>query len=453
MIISILIGILGLGIVVFVHELGHFLAAKASGIEVEKFSLGWGKKLFSYKGKKTEYIISLFPIGGYCKLKGEELFRKAVDENAQAVDPSPGSLFSANPLKRIFTYIAGPAANLIFSIIVLSVIWFSGFSIRTFDNRIILLSDYQVESDRTYRADTAGLKTGDRITQIGTKEIRHYRDLQETIVQSAEKTLPVTVIRDNSEILLSITPELDPDSGAGFLGVSAWIDPIIDSVEPNTPAAVAGLKAGDIITYAGNKPIKHSLDLFSLLIEKPAVLPLKILRNDAEQALTLIPVYGERGETSLGLSFKPQIFPSPKISFPAAIAEGAKETFSTFFMTLKSLGLLFRGVKIGNALSGPIRITYYVGEVASESFSLGLSEGFTNLFRFLCLLSVALGFGNLLPIPALDGGMILFNLVEAVIKRPIKPRYFYRYQLIGFAVIMSILVFTTFNDIIFLFRK
>lgn len=454
MLISILIGLLGLGLVVLVHETGHFLAAKISGIEVEKFSLGWGKKLISFKRKNTEYILSLFPVGGYCKMKGEELFRKAVEENSPKVQEEPGSIFSVSPLKRAFTYLSGPMANIIFSILVLSVIWFAGFTIRTYDNRIILLSEYDsLSPGRVYRADEAGLLTGDRIVSLEGKRINNYRDLQEAIVQAAEKPLKAEILREDRELTLTLIPELDPESGAGFLGVSAWIEPILGSVEPESAAGLAGLREGDRIVEAQGKRINHSLDFYSLLLEKPEKIVLKIERAGRIEEATLIPFYGERGETDLGFAFAPALFPSPDLSVFQALAEGAKETFSTFFMTLKSLGLLFRGVKLSSALSGPIRITYYVGEIASESFSLGIWEGFINLFRFLCLLSVALGFGNLLPIPALDGGMILFNLVETVLRKPLKPKYFYRYQIVGFAVIISILLFTTFNDLVFLFKK
>ena len=125
-IVNIVLGLIGLGIVIFVHELGHFLAARATGIGVDAFSLGWGKVLVSHKRKGTEYRLSLFPVGGYCKLKGEELYRRAVADDSSTVEPEEGSLFSVSPWRRILTFFAGPLANLIFAVLALSIIWSLG---------------------------------------------------------------------------------------------------------------------------------------------------------------------------------------------------------------------------------------------------------------------------------------------------------------------------------------
>jgi regulator of sigma E protease len=135
------------------------------------------------------------------------------------------------------------------------------------------------------------------------------------------------------------------------------------------------------------------------------------------------------------------------------VGKGTNEAVRTFTLTIKGIILLFSGVDLQNTVSGPIRITYMVGEVASEGFSRGVGSGFITLFRFLSLLSVALCFGNLLPIPALDGGLILLSIVEMAKGTSVRPKTFYRYQTVGFFIVILILFLTTFGDISYLFSK
>jgi len=454
MIFNILLGILGLGIVVFVHELGHFLAAKASGITVEAFSLGWGRVLFARTWKGTEYRISMLPIGGYCKMKGEELFKKAIDENQSSIPDEEGSLFSVSVWKRMLTYAAGPLFNFIFAVLVLSIIWFSGFKIQTYDNRIIMLSDYpRLFSQIDNPADAAGLRTGDRIVKVGSERIETYSDLQRVIARSPQKTLPISFIRNGTEIVSSISPELDLDTGAGRIGVAAWVDPVLDEVAEGRSAAAGGLRKGDKLVEANGVPVQHSLDLYIALADRPSTLNLTYERDGNRAETVIVPFYGEDGSIELGISFQTLTHNSPDLNIFQSIARGSSESIQTFVLTIKGVALLFSGVNVRKAVSGPVRITYLVGEVASQGFQRGIGSGLINLFRFLSLLSVALCFGNLLPIPALDGGFLVLSVVELIKGNSVSPKTFYRYQTIGFFIILVILFLTTFSDISYLFSN
>ncbi|MGC9312489.1 MAG: RIP metalloprotease RseP [Sediminispirochaetaceae bacterium] len=451
---TILLGLLGLGIVVFVHELGHFLAAKASGITVEAFSLGWGRILFARRWRGTEYRISMLPIGGYCKMKGEELFKQAIDEDRKEIPHEEGSLFSVPVWKRMITYAAGPLFNFLFAVLVLSIIWYSGFKIHTYDNRVIMISDYPGIFEQTDNpADRAGLQTGDRIISIGDAPVETYSDLQRLIAQSPQETLEMTVLRDDSEWSTTITPELDRDTGAGRIGVSAWVDPVLGEVEPGKSAAAAGLREGDLIVAANGKPIRHTLDLYSVLSDHPSTIELGYERDGSRLTTTLVPLYTEDDKVDLGLSFRGITRTSPRLNPLQALVRGSREAVETFALTLKGIALLFSGVNVQKAVSGPVRITYLVGEVATRGFEQGISNGFITLFRFLSLLSVALCFGNLLPIPALDGGFLVLSVVELIKGNSVSPRTFYRYQTVGFVIIILILFLTTFSDISYLFTN
>ena len=450
--INIMIGLFGLGIVVFVHEAGHYLAAKAFKITVLTFSLGWGKKLFSFRKGETEYCISLFPVGGYCQLKGEEVLREAIEKNSDHLDAEEGSLFFVVPWKRIIVFFAGPFMNLLFSIIVLSVIWFNGFTYNSPESRIILVSDYN-DSEKLYPADTAGLKSGDKIIEIDNKAVRNYQDMRELVALNAQKKMNMKVIRGERTIELEIEPSLNKSSGAGVIGVYPWIDPVISKVEPNSPADKAGFLKGDYITEVSGIPVNNQMDFFNVLKSKPENIDVKYIHNNTKYSSSLALTYNEKGQTNLGFGFDVFKYETPRYSPLGAFKKGIEESFSTLFISIKGLKTLFKGVDINQAVSGPIRITYMVGELATSAFGESFKAGVLSFFQFLCLISVALFFMNLLPIPAIDGGHIVFALCEIIFRKNFKPKIIYRYQIVGFVFIFILLFFSLSNDIIFFINK
>jgi regulator of sigma E protease len=448
---NILIGLIGLGIVVTVHELGHFVAARISGIDVDAFSLGWGKPIFKHKFKTTEFRISIFPVGGYCKMKGEEMFQSALEEGKSEIPATPGSLFAASPLKRIFTYLAGPGFNFLFSILVLGLIWFFGFTTYTFENKIILLSDYQTPSTVIYPADTAGFQSGDRIIEINGKEILNFFDCQNEIARNPEELLRIKLDREGKIIETTVVPELDKSSGTGYIGISAWIDPVVGYIQPDSAASIAGIQPGDLIISANGIPVEHQVQLSSLITENPDKILLEYRRNNEKKSVVLIPHVNEGGIPVIGVSFAGIEFRSPELNIFQALGHGASETFSTLALSIKSIGLLFKGIDVGKAVAGPVKLTYYMGEVASSGFKSGLAEGFTNFFKFMSLISVALGFMNLLPIPVIDGGMIVFNIAEIIKGSPSSTKALYRYQMIGSFLILLLILLAVFSDLNFIF--
>ncbi len=454
MILTIFIGILGLDIVVLVHELGHLVIAKIMGINVETFSIGMGKKIFSIHYKGTEYCLSIFPLGGYCKMKGEKQFNAAVRNKDKTIVYEKGSIFSASPLRRILTYLAGPVFNFIFSILMLSIIWYIGFSTQTYSNKIILLTDYpEIFSVEKNPADLAGLLSGDKIIKINDISIESYADIQKEIYKSPKKKLKLLVNRNSQEINLLLTPTLNKETGAGQIGVAPWINAVIDNVKKGSSADIGGLKKNDLILSANNITVTNYLDIYKALKSKPEYLKLKIKSGNGIRKVSLVPNYSDDGLTDLGISFETETIDSGKINILTAINKGLTETINTVVMTGKSINLLFNGVNLKKTVSGPIRISYYVGSIAENSFKDGLKTGFTTIFRFLSMISVALGFTNLLPIPILDGGLILFTSIELIKGKSLNPGTFNRYQSIGFFIIIIIFFLTTYGDISYLFKK
>lgn len=451
---NIIIGLIGLGLVVFVHELGHLLAAKAVGIEVEAFSIGWGRKLWGTTYKGTEYRISLFPFGGYCKMKGEEMLVKAWESGDSTIPAERGTFYGATPWRRILVAVAGPLMNVLFAVFALAVVWFFGFTVQTFENRIILASEYQNYAQPEVQvAEEAGLQSGDYVIAIDGEPIEHYREIQQTVAQSPNQELQFTVRRNGEQLQIAVTPRLNRETGAGQIGIFPWIEPVVGAVRAGSGARIAGVREGDRIVAVNDTEVDHSVSFTDRLQQTSGYVHLTVARNGEEQRLQITPSHTEDGRREIGVSFKPIEVSSPELGPFGALAAGVRETGNTITLYVRGLGMLFAGIDLTQALAGPVRITYIVGEVATEGFTLGIGAGFTAVFNFLSLLSVALFIMNLLPIPALDGGQILLFAFEGITRRRLSPKLVYRYQFIGTVLILSLIIFALFSDILFLTRR
>ncbi|MCF7944954.1 MAG: RIP metalloprotease RseP [Spirochaetia bacterium] len=456
MISTILVGLLGLGVIIFVHELGHFSAAKLFGIEVEAFALGWGKKIWGVVKRGTEYRINIFPIGGYCKMKGEEDFKKALSDKSPSFPITSGSLFSVPAYKRLLTYAAGPIFNFLLAIFLLSLIWLIGFSHNTYSNKIILTSSYPEifqESSTPNPADEAGMQNGDAIIQINDTEIHYFSDIQESIVLNPGEELTIHFSRNNQIYTEDITPALNKETGSGYLGITPFIEPVIMNIEENTSAYKSGIRSGDRITEVNGKTINNALDFYKIIQTKPGILQIHVTRNNSELVFSYNPTYDENAAYIPEFSFKAvNVYKQEKNIFKA-VYKGTTDAYDTLILAFKSIGLLFKGVDTSSAMAGPVRITYLVGDVASKGFQNGLSQGIITLFNLISFISIALGFTNLLPIPALDGGQIIVSIYEIVRGKMLSPQKYYILQMIGFSIILMIFFFALFNDLNFLFRN
>jgi regulator of sigma E protease len=446
-ILTIVFGIIGFGIMVFVHELGHFIAAKRVGIEVETFSLGWGKKIVGFDYKGTNYRISMLPFGGYCKLKGEDPY----NPQEQRAD---GTFFAASPWKRIVTSAAGPLANVLFAVLVLTLIWWIGFNVHTDGNRIILASEHTLDSfAEPPPATKAGLETGDRIVAVNDRRVNHFQDLLESVATAPNQEILLTIEREGRLLQTTLMPELDLDTGAGKIGVYAWRDTIIDDVQVGEAASLAGLQRGDRIIAAGGSAVRHTMDLYQQLQDRPETLPIRYQRDGTEREATLVLDYGEQGFANLGITFTVGVYPSQSVGPLGALRKGAEESWEILTVTLKGFGLLFQGINLRKAVAGPVRIILTMGSAATSGFSFGIAHGLAYYFRLLCWLSIVLFIINLLPIPALDGGQILVFTLEVIRRKPLDPNVISRIQMIGFSFIVLLVVVVTFNDIFLLFGR
>ncbi len=484
MIINIIIGLIGLNIIVFFHELGHLIAAKSTGIEVEAFSIGWGKRLWGRRWRGTDYRISLFPLGGFCRMKGEQEFmmrraeshtqsksndqtgvpdgddlnRRSIADgrsygigqtDAQAKETQSdqrGSFYHASPWKRIIVAISGPLANLLFAIFVFAVVSLFPVTYQTYENRVVLLSEF---SPGEYPADIAGIESGDRIVSVNDQPVGNFRQLRESILDAFDRSAELIVDRNGRMLALMIRPQISA-GGAPQIGVYPWIDPVVRDIEPGSSAELAGMRQGDRIISINGKPIRHSIDIDVAIREAGAEVPIVVSRNGERVERVIVPGTQESGEVATGIIYPTENGRVEANNLFQAIGTGVSDTMQAIVLSVRGIGLLVtRQVGFGDAVAGPIRITQIVGDVTTSANNF--ASGIRVFFTFLCFISIALGITNLLPIPVLDGGHIALYLIEGVFGKPLNPMVVYRYQLIGTAIVFILLALTLFSDIRFLF--
>ena len=454
MILTILLGIVGLGLMIFVHELGHFIAARLTGVHVEVFSLGWGTKLVGFTRGGTTYQVSWIPIGGYCKFKGEITVGLAGGRTEAEQRPEKGSFQSAAPWRRIVIAAFGSLFNLLFAVLAFTLIWWAGFRVFSADNRVVAATDYTLDSfSEPPPATVAGLRTGDRVLAIDGASIDKFQDLLEIVTISSGKVLRFTIQRGSENLTLSVGTMLDKSTGAGKIGVYSWVDPLIDTVAQGSASAIAGLRKGDRIIKAGEREIRNTIDLYQELASRPASLIVAYERQGAVERTPVVLMYDDQGAPNLGLAFLSPVYRSPRLGLPRAFAKSLEETWHTAALTFKGIGLLFKGINLRSAVAGPLRITYYIGTAATSGFQLGFGVGVVAFFRFLAFLSVVLFLMQLLPIPAMDGGQIIVFAAEAIRGKPAPPKILWRIQFVGFSLLIVLSVFVLFSDVLFLLGR
>ena len=442
---TIIYGLIGLGFIVFIHELGHFITAKICGVTVESFSIGMGPILLHKTIKGTDYRLSLIPLGGYCGMKGQKDFQVALDEKLESITGDKDSFYGIHPLKRVIIAFSGPFFNFIFAAIAFMIISMIGYSYYTSENKIILANEVYPEMESI--AEKAGLQTGDKILSVNDKETPYFTDIYEAISISANKKTDLQVQRDSEIFNIEVTPSLNKETGAGVLGIVSWTNPLIDSIEKNSIAEKVGLKEQDLILQINDDIIKNTAD-YNNAIQKYDNFSMKVLRDNNEIIIENIELNPQKEDkTTLGITFYTEKVKSKTYSFFPAIINGFVEAGKTTALTFKSLGLLFQGVDLTKAVSGPLRITVMLGDTAKAGFSAGFSTGIVTVFNFLAIISISLFIMNLLPIPILDGGLILFALIEAITKKQISPKIQYYVQFIGVGLILVLFVFAMFGDI------
>jgi regulator of sigma E protease len=423
-----------LGVLVFFHELGHYLAARWCGVHVEIFSVGFGRALASWTDKHgTNWKIAWIPLGGYVKLHGQER-PEEVSDDVRALW-QPGRTFHDKQVgKRAIVVAAGPIANFILAAVLFALLFATA-------GEPFIPPNLFVPADSA--AAHAGLQTGDRVVLIDGQPVQRFDDIDRLFAPHAGQPVSVTVRRNQADVSAVVTAASRAVGGrtVGDLGAEPLLPPEIGGVISDTAASRAGLKAGDEIQTIDGEAMQRFDDIRRVVSARPVQkLVLGVRRGD--QLLTIRLTTDERTEDgkSIGvLGVQADGTKFMRLSPSEAVATGVTHTYDVIAQTLSGLWTIITGGHGADQLGGPLRIAQLSGEVAQL--------GIANLVNFIAVLSVNLGLINLFPIPILDGGHLLFYLFEAIRGRPLPERAVQYGFRAGFALLVGLFVFATWNDL------
>lgn len=438
--VTLLAGIVLLGVLVFVHELGHFAVAKFCGVKVLKFSLGFGPRMISRQWGETEYLICAIPLGGYVQMLGEG---NGAEGEAVELSPEEARRSFANQAvsRRTAIVAAGPLMNLLLPFVVLPLAYMVGVNLPAFFDQPPVIG-YVVDDSES--AD-AGFQSADLVEAINGDGVATWTDASHALLTHAGATLEFTVNRAGERIVLAMTPEDGGLEGLESLGLLPPQAAVVGSLAPGMPAQAAGMEAGDRIIAVAGTPINSWYDL-KPIIQKGGgkSQPFELERRGQALTLSIKPVR----DKSDGAEFLVGIAPRQesvfkRFGFFEAIRAGAGRTVELIKLTLVFLQKLFSGHVSTKSIGGPITVVQVAGQAAQTDLS--------SIFTVLAFLSIQLGILNLLPVPILDGGHLFFNLYEFVFRRPLSLRAREVAQQFGLVLIVTLMILAFYNDIVRVF--
>ena len=435
-----------IGPLILIHELGHFLVARLCGVGVERFSIGFGPVLLRWRGRETEYCLSAIPMGGYVKMMGEE----NPLEGGGGVDYDPSKAFAGKPLwARFLVVFAGPGMNFVLPWAIFAVM------LATVGRPVWPAAIGRVESDGP--AAAAGLRTGDTVLAVDGAPIRHWEDFERAVAGSDGRALALRVRGDGRERPLTVTPRRKTFTEPVFretrhawdIGVTPHFVAEVSSIGPNSPAERAGLRAGDVVTAVADQPVYTHNDVVDAIRARPGqTFPLTVERGGGRLTLTITPEPVQEKspdgrELTIGkiqAGFTPRAVSWEAYGPIEAIGHGVVRTWDLSVLILKGLGKLITGSLARSNIGGPIQIAIEAGRQAKE--------GPSALALLVAMISVNLAVLNLLPVPMLDGGHLFFFVVEAVRGRPLSLRKREAAQQLGFVLLMLLMVYALYNDLV-----
>jgi regulator of sigma E protease len=415
-----------LGVLVFVHELGHFLAARRLGVRVLTFSLGFGPKLVKVRRGDTEYCISAIPLGGYVKMAGEN-----------PDDPRtgrPDEFLSKTKWERFQILIMGPAMNIILAVVVMAIVLAQGAEVPIYQDQPPVVGAVTPGSP----AEGAGIQRGDRILSVAGGQVDTWDDLFIAIGTRPDRDVALTILRDGQTRTVSMRTVSETRFEIGNIGVLPDINPIVASVIAGEPAERAGLKAGDVVVAVdGERMVTRTQFIEAISRNGGKEIDLTIERDEQQLHITAMPEQrGDRGMLGLYVSEPTRSFtPGPL----EAIQLSVERNIEFAGLIFKTLGGLFVGETSPRQLMGPVAIAQLSGESAQA--------GWIALFTLMASISLNLGLLNLLPIPVLDGGHILIMALEGVARRDFSMAVKEKMLLAGFVLLMMLMVTVIYNDL------
>lgn len=418
-----------IGVMILIHELGHYWAARFFDVRVDTFSFGFGPRLFGFKKGETDFRFSAILFGGYVKMAGEQPGDDASSD--------PRGFLSKPRWQRLIIAFAGPFMNIILAIGLVTGLFMYQFP--KFPNVHSPVVGYIAPNSA---AAKAGVQEGDRIVQIEDKVDPTWEDIALREVSNAGRTMHVAVDRNGSRVLMELTPVLDERIGVGVAGWSEEAEIEIARVFPDMEAAKAGMQRGDILVSVNGKRILSTPKLHDVIKDANGS-PVEVVykRNGQKHEVRVTPVKTNMDGTErwmIGVQLEPRM-EITKLAFPDAFRESIRQNVKSAGLIYKMLqGIVERRIS-SKSLEGPIRIAQLSGDAAREG-----TAAFVGL---MAMVSLNLAIFNLLPIPILDGGVILLLLIEMVMRRDLSLSVKEAVIKVGFVFLMAVVMFVLYNDI------
>ena len=427
MLTSLIAFIFVIGVLVFVHELGHFLAARRIGVRVLTFSLGFGPKVAKFRRGDTEYCISAIPLGGYVKMAGEN-----PDDKRTGADDE---FMSKSKWERFQVLIMGPVMNIALAIVVMTLVLYQGAEIPAYEEEPPVVGSV-VEGSA---AEGAGIQVGERIVSVEGRATDTWSDLFVAVMPRAERVVSVVVSDPaGASRTIDLTPDSQTEFEMGDLGVGPIMEPQIRSVNPGEPADLAGLQVEDVIVAVGAKRVTSEALIEQINASPDAPLDLTVRRGDVLREFEVTPaLVGDVG--LIGVSISPFVVRIVEPGFAEAFTLSLERNYEWSGLIFQTLVGLFTAETSPKQLVGPVGIAQLSGGAAE----LGLVA----LFSLLSMISLNLGILNLLPVPVLDGGHIVIMALEGVSRRDFSTQAKERMLLVGFVMLMTLMVTVIYNDL------
>jgi regulator of sigma E protease len=422
-----------LGFMILIHEFGHYAVAKLLGVRVEVFSIGFGKRLLGFRKGDTDYRISAIPLGGYVKMSGEN----PMDERTG----DPAEFMSHSRWHRFLIAIAGPSMNILLAIFLLTAVYMVHYEYAVFFDKPAVIQGVKTDSP----AAKAGLQPGDRIVRVDGIDNPTWEQLQPRVLLSPNQPLTITIQRGDQIFQKTLVPKAVTSSEVGSAG---WFpeDPVIvGQLEAGTPAARAGLKEDDRIVALDGQPlvsIEAMIDRLQQTKDKPV--DLTVIRGSQTLNFHLTPVLGKTEDPKeqryrLGFVAKSETKVT-KLPFTEALSLSLRENKKYSLLILELAKKIVQGKVSPKAVSGPIGIAQDAGWAAQQ-------KGWIPLLQLTAGISLNLGIFNLLPIPILDGGVILFLFIEGLMRRDVSLRIKERVYQAAFVFLVLFAVMVIYNDL------
>ena len=424
------IAFLVLGVIIVIHELGHFLVAKFFKIRVETFSVGFGPRLIGFRYGDTDYRISAFPLGGYVKMAGEN--------PGDSVTGAPNEFLSKPKWQRFLVASAGPIMNMVLAVGLLTALFMHGTEIPEFSEGEAIIGTVEANSP----AQTAGILAGDRITSIAGKDRPNWEEVEARVMTNGGQNIPIVLNRNGQVVETSLTPVKQGKNEAGFSGMHPKIRAtnIIGNLQKGFPAEKVGLLPGDEIVAVNGIDLKASGRGVSEIIQSRTEekFPIEILRNGERKKFEVAPVLQD-GQRRIGVGFS---FPTivVKENLSGALARSIDKNVEYGTLIFQVLGKLVRREASMKSVDGPIMIM----KQTAEFYDLG----FGPLLQLMAMISLNLGLMNLLPIPILDGGVMLLLLIEGLMRQDLSMAFKERVIQVSFVFLLTLMVFVLYNDVV-----